>query len=683
MLGVAVMPLAITCLLCLAIIWFSARHLAASTSAEANTVLADLYDDFLVTRNEDMAANIAATFRSHLNDLRVIASAAQALVDGSGASVDMAQAFAGLPYFTEAFHYDRKRRFSINAPNPANVSVSVWSYLHDDERIRPETENYLRENALTRYLLGLVSSNREQAGWMYQIGPKVSPTVAITPWAPLGEIFDARYPGHNDVNFWDFFFPGIVEGWEAWLMSPANRNAVDSGDVTITPIYDDAGGTGLMMTLFQPIWSRDRERNEGAIGFDYNITALLETVGREKVGDTGFAFIVTDEGSILSFDEALLRRLSIPRLEQQERGVELFEANLFESSENDFTKIFDPRNDRSFGRALIDGAPFHVTFGKIMSFNEWGETGIRKRTLFLASVVSEEEIFALKTSLLRRIDDTYGHSIVIASSIALLVFMLAVAAAAALALREARQVRHLLHAIDSVKSERYDASVDIVSSDELGDLASAFNQLFGRIRESRTQMMQHAEDLEMKVRERTASLEAANLKLDRISKTDFLTGLSNRRHFNENLAATWDSARRAPGGAISAILFDVDFFKQYNDTYGHLVGDECLKKIANVARGCIRENEDLIARFGGEEFIIVGRACAHQAMTIAERICEELRKLNIPHAASACGFVSISIGVATMRPDAAASPTTLLRLADQALYESKNAGRNTITAKVA
>ncbi|WP_050477791.1 sensor domain-containing diguanylate cyclase [Herbaspirillum rhizosphaerae] len=184
--------------------------------------------------------------------------------------------------------------------------------------------------------------------------------------------------------------------------------------------------------------------------------------------------------------------------------------------------------------------------------------------------------------------------------------------------------------------------------------------------------------LEERVRQRTRELEESNSKLATLSQTDGLTGIANRRRFDEVLAAEWSRAGRSVQPLALAIL-DVDYFKAYNDSYGHQAGDDCLRAVAALLNDKVRRTSDLAARYGGEEFAFVApmtdRDSAYQ---IAEAVRNALEQLALPHIASPFRIVTASIGVAVVVPGQAATPQSLFQLADAALYQAKQQGRNRV-----
>ena len=189
---------------------------------------------------------------------------------------------------------------------------------------------------------------------------------------------------------------------------------------------------------------------------------------------------------------------------------------------------------------------------------------------------------------------------------------------------------------------------------------------------------QHRELAEL-VEARTGELEAATHTLHQLSISDSLTGVANRRRLDQVLEEEWMRARRRDG-PLSLLMIDLDFFKQYNDTYGHQKGDEVLQRLAVELRASARRAGDLVARYGGEEFVIVAPGIeSAEAEQLAEKVRQRIAALAIPHASSSVAEgVTISIGVATLHPAQGGDPDQLVRDADQALYRAKHGGRDQV-----
>ena len=184
--------------------------------------------------------------------------------------------------------------------------------------------------------------------------------------------------------------------------------------------------------------------------------------------------------------------------------------------------------------------------------------------------------------------------------------------------------------------------------------------------------------LEQKVAERTLELEKANTILQELSDTDGLTGLRNRRfldgHLNREMTRCFRYQR-----SLAVILLDIDHFKAFNDQYGHQVGDDCLRMVAQQLQHCVSRDSDVVARYGGEEFcVILPETDREGAVAVAERIRRRIEQTPFPVAGENVQ-VSVSLGVTARVPEAPGQEAPLLQLADEALYRSKHAGRNRVS----
>jgi diguanylate cyclase (GGDEF)-like protein len=189
---------------------------------------------------------------------------------------------------------------------------------------------------------------------------------------------------------------------------------------------------------------------------------------------------------------------------------------------------------------------------------------------------------------------------------------------------------------------------------------------------------------EQQLLDMTARLSEANKELKRLSSMDGLTGVANRRLFDNTLDIEWRRATRNQT-RMAIVMMDIDHFKLYNDHYGHLAGDECLKKVAGALQTCLRRPSDLLARYGGEEFVaLLPDTDQSGAMLLAKYGRQAVQKLALSHAASpVASVVTISLGVAATVPKNGQKATELVEAADQALYQAKKKGRNQVVAGTA
>lgn len=186
----------------------------------------------------------------------------------------------------------------------------------------------------------------------------------------------------------------------------------------------------------------------------------------------------------------------------------------------------------------------------------------------------------------------------------------------------------------------------------------------------------HLEDM---VQERTAELEEANRKLESLSLTDALTGLANRRRFDEVMQAEWQRARRVKE-PLAIMMIDVDHFKSYNDHFGHQAGDIVLQQISTILKDHVRRSSDLAARYGGEEFVLVlPRMDQDEAEAQAEVVRSAIEESAIPHIIEPQRVVTVSIGVSACVPQSVSEVRALLLEADRGLYNAKKGGKNRVS----
>jgi len=186
-------------------------------------------------------------------------------------------------------------------------------------------------------------------------------------------------------------------------------------------------------------------------------------------------------------------------------------------------------------------------------------------------------------------------------------------------------------------------------------------------------------DAEAEIVRARDALEALNQTLERLSLQDGLTGLSNRRHFDMAMDKEFRRAIRS-ASSLALVMIDVDCFKQYNDIYGHVAGDECLRKISQVVKACQNRPGDVTARYGGEELgVLLPDTDVNEAMVIAEKIRLAIHNLGIAHVGNSAGVVTISAGVDALVPVRDLNkPLELIQAADKALYAAKASGRDRV-----
>ncbi|WP_158639303.1 GGDEF domain-containing protein [Elioraea rosea] len=182
---------------------------------------------------------------------------------------------------------------------------------------------------------------------------------------------------------------------------------------------------------------------------------------------------------------------------------------------------------------------------------------------------------------------------------------------------------------------------------------------------------------------REITIQRTHADLEHLATSDGLTGIANRRAFDAALARSWADAARN-GSSLALAIFDIDFFKLFNDRYGHLEGDRCLHEVAQTLQGLRVRDGDLAARLGGEEFaLLLHRTDLDGAVKVGQRVLSAIRSRRIPHEDGRAGIVTASVGVAACHPHPGLSPLALFAAADAALYLAKSGGRDRLATGLA
>ena len=638
----------------------------------------NLYSNIITEYSNEITSNASLRIRLITNELKILATAAQTLIDLGEDAQKAGQLLQKYPYYHNDFVHNPQQNWSNIARGAANMSLSVWGYQHDKTgHIGRATTDLAATGATLKPFMNAMGRSGAQKGWLYLVGPKSDPYMLMYPWAQMPAIFDEKYKGHNDKNWWDFFFPGMVEEWERWLREHPGESPDNHDLRTITPYYDDAGGTGTMITFFYPLWTPARDANNGAVGIDIGVDALAGIVHSAKIGQSGFAFIMSDGGEVLNLTEEQRVLLGVSNQVARGEGVTRYSTNIFASTIPDIATLKLPPQDEKFRLYTVAGsnAEYYLAVRELNRVYRWNGKSTFPARYFVVVALPRAEVFTIQNAIQKEIATASASAIGMATLAALIIGVLAIALGIHLALRGTKQVHLLMRRMDQLGKGDFHSAVPVIVQDDLGKLARVFNSMTTDLASSRAQLQNYATSLEGMVAERTKELDAANKRLEDLSQKDGLTGLFNRRHFDETLPLMWRVAQRE-AKTLFLILFDVDYFKQFNDMCGHQAGDDCLRRVASLALGCAHRPQDMVFRYGGEEFVVLLVGGANDARHVSECIRKAVEDEKIPHTGGGGAWLTISLGIASVRDFANSTPAALLAQADAALYRSKRAGRN-------
>ena len=414
------------------------------------------------------------------------------------------------------------------------------------------------------------------------------------------------------------------------------HTVLKTGETAISGVIVAKSTQKLGIVIAEPI--KKDESLVGVLIINIELSKLIQRVGDTKVGNTGYAYIVNREGKVIIHpDQGLI-----------DNGAD--ESSLFHIKEAISGQTgwmeYDYDNEK------------RIAAYSYVPSTKWGV------------IVQQPLDEAMGNAINIKI-----KSILIMISMAVIAILMALAIAGALA----RPIAEISKATNRLSQGDLTVKLKVMSSDEIGQLATNFNNMINQLLKRDEALGLAHEELENQVKKRTEELMIANAELQRISFLDGLTGIANRRYFDEFLEREWQRSKR-DNTSLALIMLDVDYFKNYNDTYGHIVGDECLKIIADILKTTIKRSTDLVVRYGGEEFaIVLPDTNVQGARMVGERIRSSIEKLGIQHKTSPInGIVTASLGIAVAVTAKDTLPIKIVAAADEALYQAKQSGRNQV-----
>ncbi|MGO7212387.1 SpoIIE family protein phosphatase [Rhizobium ruizarguesonis] len=491
---------------------WNVQRLSRDATLEVGQGLEAASQEYIRTYADSTAAQVSLLLRQVHSDVSTLAGVLQAQIDDPERNSDVGAAIARTSPGSVSLAYDQTGKWSQNAPGSVSV-VSVWSYLlGEDRNPRPDVQTDIQTSAV----LDLVAPSLLQHGasklQMYYIGSKERPIFRTAPYTDQAQTFDRLYPGHNEANFWDFFFPGLYESWQGWAKDMKTRPVAD--DITQTAPYTDAITGKLIVSFFHPLWTADRKDVAGTAGADITLDQLAQTVENVKVAQSGFGFLAMSDGNVVAINSTGEKTLGLRSASDASgTGVTGLERSLKGSSQPAIAKLALDR-EQGIQHLLLqqDGnqVPYIFIVKKLPATNLWLSGPVRQEAMSLGVVVPEREIQASLYAAQAKISDATNRIVlyqILAILMSLLIVTIAVFAASK---RITGGITALADAAKRIQAKDYSVRVAISSKDEVGEAGEAFNRMA-------EQISYHTENLEQLVEERTAQIEDAKEEISTLN----------------------------------------------------------------------------------------------------------------------------------------------------------------------
>jgi len=408
-------------------------------------------------------------------------------------------------------------------------------------------------------------------------------------------------------------------------------------EVTFTEVYEDAFGLGMVITAAKAIFDKNGKLI-GVAALDILLEDLKKLVTQTQVTDSGYTFIINGNGKYIVHHD------------MGADGFELFLSEAETTGEGSLAEGYRHmmNGEAGFVSGLIDGNRVFMVFSPILVANWSIGCVIHEEELLYSLKTLTTQINAFTSGSEERIAVMSNHVTFIILTIVAVVIVFVVMLSTSVTHIISKPIEKLTSSIAYIKTNRNEMVYGLDRSDEIGKIANVVQDMKDNL-------------------------------IDALEKVhyDALTGIYNRRFLEENLSHIIKSLSRS-GGTLSVMMLDVDSFKKYNDTYGHDMGDVCLKKIASAIVECIDRDDDFVARYGGEEFtIVLPNTGETGANIVAKKLIESVRDCNIPHSQNdIADCVTVSIGVTTGSVTHLQDMGDYIKRADEALYNAKHTGKN-------
>ncbi len=490
---------------------WNVQRLSRDAATEVGHGLETASQDYIQTYANSTAAQVSLLLGQVHSDVGTLAGVLQSEIDDPVRGADIGASVARHSPNSVSLAYDPTGRWAQNAPGSASV-VSAWGYLLGPDKLpRPDVQTDIEASAILDVVAPSLLKSGSAKLQMYYIGPKERPIFRTAPYTDQAQTFDRLYPGHNDANFWDFFFPGVYESWQSWAEDPTRRPVAE--DVTQTAPYTDAITGKLIVSFFHPLWTADRKGVAGTVGADITLDQLAEIVENVKVAQSGFGFLAMSDGNVIAINKAGESTIGLNSASGGTgSGVTGVERSLKASRQPEIAKLADGQEGIKHIMLDMEGkkVPFLVIMKKLPPSNLWSMGPVRADTMSLGIVVPEQEIYASLFAAQGKISEATNR-IVAYQILAILASLLIVAVAVfAASKRITRGISALANAAQRIQDKDYSVRVAVTSRDEVGEAGEAFNKMAEDI-------SYHTENLEKLVKERTAEIEEAKEEISALN----------------------------------------------------------------------------------------------------------------------------------------------------------------------
>ena len=523
------------------------NRLGQDASVKIQQGLTAASHEYLSNYIRTVAERTSLILNQAFSETQVLADVMQVLVDNPqdarvlGAALAKTAAFSS-PLVTKM--RSNEILWAQNEPPARSVITLLKPLLESDGSIRPDVLPSVQDTAVLDLLLPTMTDNGASKLYMYMVGPHEQPFLRLSHFRDMAAEFDKNYPGSTSTNFWDYFFPGIVDCWQQLPGTLAPNDLRRT--TTTTPPYLDAAGGGIIVSVFHPVWKWYPDKHAsfaGAAAMDFSLEDIVDLVRDVKLAKSGFAFIAQSDGNVLAINESAESVLGL-KMMTSALGVNMQKRELGQSSQAAVRDLQLPQDDQVHSKQLMlinaqgQQEPYILTLLRLPSVQMWEynenngalpAAHIRDEFWTLGFVVPESEIYESLTAAQSEIKNTLRGILRSYGLVGIVSLLAAILSALLLSKRMTQGLSDLANAARRLQGKDYAVRVNVRSNDEVGQLATVFNGMANEIQLYTT-------NLEKLVRKRTSELEQANAEVQLLNK--------RLKADNLRLGAELDVARR-------------------------------------------------------------------------------------------------------------------------------------------
>ncbi len=449
-------------------------------------VITKVHEEFLLKQIDETADKVRRYFEIPREELLFLADAAQKIAARPPPNTPDNQSVKLSGEY--GLRLNRERNWYQNDDDSGNV-ITVWGHLlNNNAEIQPRVIDHLIKYDSIFPLFETVMKLGGEKQWAYMVGADGNSYLRLTPWVDMASEFDRLYPGHNEVDFWHFFFPGITAAWKE------NKQkftlSKESNGITHTLPYEDAAGSGIIISMFQPLF--DSQSNfDGVAAIDLNIKAIVDFIGALEVGKSGLALMVKDDGTVLSLSSRTAERLGLSdqklKALGKEKPLRIMEANLFDSTIYDFQKTLG--EDRitpnlkklaCLGQNVCTDRMYILTEELPSTWLYDGAT-VSRGSYKILFVLPEKELFSLASLVENVVSQSTQQAVGIFVPVTALVLALLVFGLLTSTRRIKEALSYLENSSHKVLEEDYELPEDKVGFKELENVNRAFSEMVRRV----------------------------------------------------------------------------------------------------------------------------------------------------------------------------------------------------------